>query len=107
MGFAFIGWVVLALLFGNGARPENARWGRDWRGGTGVRGAGEPARALTQIFDLADSPGGVVIAAIFELTPSLLIERLKAQTEALKGDLASTGHAGGTQQDAPGLGTSG
>jgi hypothetical protein len=42
---------------------------------------------LEQVFDLANYPAGVVIAAVFGLTPTLLITRLQRQTEQYKADL--------------------
>lgn len=45
---------------------------------------------LSEIFDLSENPIGLVIAAIFGLTPSLLITRLQAQTEQYKQSLQDT-----------------
>src|SRR5919204_4169414 len=42
---------------------------------------------LEQVFDLARYPAGIVIAAVFGLTPTLLITRLQRQTEQYKADL--------------------
>ena len=42
---------------------------------------------LHQVFDLAKYPAGVVVAAVFGLTPSLLITRLQRQAEQYKADL--------------------
>jgi hypothetical protein len=43
--------------------------------------------ALHKVFDLATYPAGVVVAAVFGLTPSLLITRLQRQAEQYKADL--------------------
>lgn len=45
---------------------------------------------LKEVFDVETYPFEVVLAAIFALTPGLLINRLQRQTEKLKADLAST-----------------
>jgi hypothetical protein len=46
---------------------------------------------LSEIFSLEDGQFGIVTAAIFGLTPSLLVDRLKGEGEKYKADLQSTG----------------
>ena len=60
-------------------------------GGTATA-SGTPA--LEEIFSLADYPFGIVIAAIFGLTPGLLLARLRQQTDEYKEELARTGTGG-------------
>ena len=50
-------------------------------------GSKQATANLEQVFDLANYPAGVVIAALFGLTPTLLITRLQRQTEQYKADL--------------------
>jgi hypothetical protein len=51
----------------------------------------EPARSvLGQIFDVESKPGGLLIAAVFGLSPYLLLSRLAAQAEQYKTDLTQT-----------------
>ncbi len=45
---------------------------------------------LETIFDLKGSPYALIVAAVFGLTPGLLIDRLRQQTDGLKGDLQDT-----------------
>ncbi len=45
---------------------------------------------LSAIFDLGKNPAGIIIAAIFGLTPNLLIVRLQRQVEQYKADLKSS-----------------
>jgi hypothetical protein len=45
---------------------------------------------LTEIFDLSEDRFGLVLAAIFGLTPELLINRLQGQADKYKVDLQST-----------------
>jgi hypothetical protein len=52
--------------------------------------SGQEAPSLVAIFDLQRHPFGLVIAAIFGLTPRLLIRRLQEQTDRYKADLRST-----------------
>lgn len=47
--------------------------------------------ALDTVFSLAAYPYGLVVAAIFGLSPGLLLERVRAQTEAEKGEIARSG----------------
>lgn len=58
--------------------------------------------SLNQVFDLAAYPAGVVVAAVFGLTPSLLITRLQKQAEQYKADLrgseAGEAHAGSSAE---------
>lgn len=46
---------------------------------------------LDQIFSLKDYPFGVIVAAIFGLTPGLLLERLRAETDAYKKQIVQSG----------------
>jgi hypothetical protein len=48
------------------------------------------APTLHQVFNLTDNPFGFVVAAVFGLTPSLLIHRLEAQANQYKANLDST-----------------
>lgn len=57
---------------------------------------------LAKIFDLGDNRTGLVVAAVFGLTPGLLFKRLQAQAERYSADLASTKAA---QAGAPSAGT--
>jgi len=52
--------------------------------------APEPS-SLSEIFDLGTNPGGLVVAAIFGLTPGLLIDRLQGQAEKSKSNLSASG----------------
>jgi hypothetical protein len=54
----------------------------------GARSALAPT--LHQVFNLTDNPFGFVVAAVFGLTPSLLIHRLEAQANQYKANLDST-----------------
>jgi hypothetical protein len=57
-------------------------------------GGGSPGQAaeaqLENIFTLANNPMGLVVAAVFGLTPSLLLNRLQQQGERYKTDLRTT-----------------
>jgi len=46
---------------------------------------------LKQVFDLGAAPFGLVIAAVFGLTPELLVNRLQGQADKYRVDLQSTG----------------
>jgi hypothetical protein len=64
-------------------------------------GSRQGTAKLEQVFDLANYPAGVVIAAVFGLTPTLLITRLQRQTEQYKADLRGSEageKSGGTTQ---------
>ena len=50
---------------------------------------GSPA-SLKQVFDIGNYPAGILVAAIFGLTPTLLIGRLQQQTEQYKAELRGT-----------------
>lgn len=50
---------------------------------------------LDAAFDLARNPFGLVVAAVFGLTPRLLIDRLQSKTEQYKRDLKQTAASGG------------
>jgi hypothetical protein len=80
-GIAAVGGVALAVLAplaAPGAHPQGTAH-------------------LEQVFDLGNYPAGVVIAAAFGLTPTLLITRLQRQTEQYKADLrrSEAGEKGG------------
>jgi len=55
-----------------------------------------PIPPLENIFDLGTNEKGLVIAAIFGLTPTLLVARLRAQSEGLKSGLKSSELGGET-----------
>jgi hypothetical protein len=57
--------------------------------GSGEKKAQQPP-PLSKIFDLENYPVNILIAAVFGLTPSLLINRLHAASEQYKQDLKST-----------------
>ena len=75
-GIAAVAGVALAVL-APVAAPKTATEG------SGV----QPTAKLSQVFDIENYPAGVVVAAIFGLTPSLLITRLQQQAEQYKADL--------------------
>jgi hypothetical protein len=52
---------------------------------------------LSEIFDLDANPGGLVIAAVFGLTPGLLLERLKSEAEKYKSNLQTSSASDGKQ----------
>jgi hypothetical protein len=52
-------------------------------------GPGQPV-SLKRVFDIGNYPAGVVVAAVFGLTPTLLITRLQKQVEMYKADLRGT-----------------
>jgi hypothetical protein len=66
-------------------------------------GPGQPV-SLKRVFDIANYPAGVVVAAVFGLTPTLLITRLQKQAETYKADLRGTeageNHGGSAQSSA-------
>jgi hypothetical protein len=75
-GLAAVGGVVITLLLdnmlnGSGQTPQ-------------------PAMPLADIFDLNQNRQGLVIAAVFGLTPSLLVRRLQEQTDTYKKELRSS-----------------
>ena len=76
-GIAGVGGVVLTRLAGT-ATPE-----------------GLPS--LEDIFSLKEYPFGLVVSAIFGLTPGLLLDRLNQQTEAYKKELAQTAPGGSAE----------
>lgn len=49
---------------------------------------------LSRVFDLTHHPGGLLIAAIFGLTPRLLLDRLRDETERMKRELKSAEPSG-------------
>jgi hypothetical protein len=50
----------------------------------------QPATTLSSIFNIQTYPFSIIIAAIFGITPGLLVDQLKQQTEQYKRDLRST-----------------
>ena len=102
-GLAAVGGVlVTAMLFAtlNGpvvkypeslARPVTSPGTTDERE---IRGTGEDVDLelppLWMVFDLNEDRFGLVIAAVFGLTPSLLVDRLQGQANRYKADLEST-----------------
>jgi formate-dependent nitrite reductase membrane component NrfD len=54
---------------------------------TRLAGAASTDVPLTDIFSLEDYPLGIVVAAIFGLTPGLLLERLRTETNEYKEEL--------------------
>jgi hypothetical protein len=58
--------------------------------------SGRSIPSLDSIFDLGRNEMGLVIAAIFGLTPTLLVARLRAQSEGLKSGLKSSELGGET-----------
>jgi hypothetical protein len=56
-------------------------------------------QSLSEIFDAGDSPGQLLIAAVFGLSPHLLIERLTATADQYRKDLSQT--APGDREAAP------
>lgn len=54
-----------------------------------------PIPALTEIFDLSAKPFGIVLAAIFGLTPTALINRLQQEAERYKSDLKNSDQSKG------------
>jgi hypothetical protein len=85
-GLAAIGGVVLTSILLAVATPGTAT-----KSGTSTRSI-----PLQQIFDLSKNEEGLVIAAIFGLTPTLLVTRLRAQSEELKSGLKSSELGGDT-----------
>jgi hypothetical protein len=57
---------------------------------------GRSIPSLESIFDLGKNEMGLVIAAVFGLTPTLLVARLRAQSEGLKSGLKSSELGGET-----------
>ncbi len=79
-GIAAVGGVVVtAMLLAVTPTPTKS----------GPKASASPA-SLSKIFDLKDYPLNILIAAVFGLTPSLLITRLHAAGEQYKRDLTST-----------------
>jgi hypothetical protein len=50
-----------------------------------------PLPSLIDIFDLDKKPFGLVLAAIFGLSPTALLSRLQQEAEKYKADLKSSG----------------
>jgi hypothetical protein len=57
------------------------------------------AQTLGNIFDIS-VPGGLLIAAIFGLTPNLLLERLRSKTDEYRRDLEETAPVSGSPEGA-------
>jgi len=49
-----------------------------------------PSPTLNEVFDLDSNQFGLVLAAVFGLTPGLLVSRLQGQADRIKADLQST-----------------
>jgi riboflavin transporter FmnP len=60
--------------------------------------ASRAAFSLAEFFDLGKLPFNVVVAATFGLTPGLLLDRLKQQTEQYKADLQTSKAADSTKR---------
>jgi hypothetical protein len=60
--------------------------------------ASRAAGSLAEFFDLGKLPFNVVVAATFGLTPGLLLDRLKQQTEQYKADLQTSKAADSTKR---------
>lgn len=93
-GLAAVGGVVLVALLGaiipSGDQPSTPQE----RGGA-IAAESRPAiPTLGEIFDLGKNQFGLVAAAVFGLTPNLLIQRLEKQAEHYKDDLKSTEASG-------------
>ena len=56
---------------------------------SGVNGA-QPSLSLAKVFNLTQTPFSFVLAAIFGLTPTVLISRLHQEAEQYKADLKSS-----------------
>jgi hypothetical protein len=78
----------------NASPPTTGAQGKKGSGNANNnRGSGQDHRSrpkLTEIFDLKNNLFGLVIAAIFGLTPALLFERLQQQSDRYKADLKSS-----------------
>lgn len=70
---------------------------------TRLAGGASADIALTEIFSVEEYPLGVLVAAIFGLTPGLLLERLRTETNEYKEELAKS--APGTPGTTPATGT--
>jgi hypothetical protein len=57
--------------------------------GVGVAG-GSPIPEMDKVFDVAHNQIGLLVAALFGLTPSSIIGSLQRQTDQVKHDLASS-----------------
>jgi hypothetical protein len=77
-GVAAVGGVVIVAMLSITSISQAA---------TGF-GGGE--MSVADLFDVRKSPLNMVVAATFGLTPGLLLERLRAQTERYKSDLRTT-----------------
>ena len=85
-GLAAIGGVVLTSVLLAVATPGKAT----------TTGQSTRSIPLQKIFDLSENEMGLVIAAVFGLTPTLLVTRLRAQSEELKSGLKSSELGGET-----------
>lgn len=68
--------------------------------GLGLLGGENAAQALGEIFDLEAYSLGLIVAAIFGLTPGLLLQRVRALGDQLKLDIEKS-EAGGGDTSAP------
>jgi hypothetical protein len=62
-------------------------FGPVFAGGTETQAVTIPS--LSSVYDLSSNAAGLVVAAVFGLTPNLIITRLQAQAEAFKADIKS------------------
>ena len=62
------------------------------------RSPSEQIPSLVKIFDLGENLIGLLVAAVFGLTPGLLFERLQQQTDKYKADLKSSQATEGAQK---------
>jgi hypothetical protein len=62
-------------------------FGPIFAGGTETQAVTIPS--LSSVYDLSSNAAGLVVAAVFGLTPNLIITRLQAQAEAFKADIKS------------------
>ena len=47
--------------------------------------------SLNDTFDIDLNPSGLLLAAVFGLTPGLVLDRLKSQADQIKGNIQSSG----------------
>jgi hypothetical protein len=87
---------------GKAAAPEQGKTTASEQGqagpGAGDRPASEQIPPLKYIFNLDNNIMGLVVAAVFGLTPGLLFEQIQKQAEKYKTDLRSSEAIVGTTQ---------